>query len=119
MSQGISDAEVKAIRWVEHILAPLIVVSIVGLTTFALSANQSLAELTTDQQNYKIDAAELREEVKEISREQKVIINNQRHIEKKLERTGAHQEHFKEEIESLKTQNDEILRILRNNGNGR
>jgi len=119
MSQGISDAEVKAIRWVEHILAPLIVVSIAGLITFSMDASQTMAQLQTKVDQAKAVDSDLKTQVAEIGREQKIIINNQRHIEKKLERTETHQEHFKEEIKNLKVQNDEILRILRNNGNGR
>lgn len=113
MSEGMSDAEVKAIRWVEHILAPLIVVSIVGLVTFSLNASQTMAELQSKVDQQKATDVDLKDQVKVIATEQKVIISNQRQLERQTDRIEAHQENIKVQVTDLKKQNDEILRILR------
>ena len=114
MSEGISNAEIKAIRWVEHILAPLIVVSIAGLVAFAMGASNTMAELQGKIDAQKTTDVDLKAQVQEIALEQKTIITNQRDIERKTERIEAHQENIKLQIIDLKKQNDEILKILRN-----
>lgn len=109
----ITEAEVKAIRWVEHILAPLIVLAVMALGTFAFNAQDTMAQLSADVERYDENNGELKQQVREIHQEQRIIISNQRHIEKNQTEIATHQEHFKKEIDQLQRQSTEILKILR------
>lgn len=113
MSHEITDTEVKAIRWVEHILAPLVVISVLGLATFAMSADTTMAELAKDHERYDTATQELKADVKDIRVGQEAQIESQHAIEVTVKEIEIHQEHFKQEIQEIKTQNGEILRILR------
>jgi septal ring factor EnvC (AmiA/AmiB activator) len=107
-----SDNEVKAIRWVEHVLAPLMVIMIVTLATCSVQTQEAIAQLEAT------DVAETTQHVKTdrdisaIKRKQDVILDQQHNIEINVQRIETHQEHFKDELMDLNTQNAEIIRLL-------
>lgn len=113
VSDEISELEVKAIRWVEHILAPLIVASVLGLSAFSFQISKSMAQLEKEHDHALEKGADLRRTVEHIHNVQREMIESQHTIELTIERVETHQEHFREEIEELGEQNNEILRILR------
>ena len=106
MSESISDAEVKAIRWVEHILAPLIVAAILTLATCMNQTQEAIAQLESNQGVIDGATDEARAEIKVIKRRQEQLLIN-------VQKIDTNQENIKDTITDLKTQNSEILKILR------
>jgi hypothetical protein len=113
-----STDEVKAIRWVEHVLAPLMVIMVVTLSTCAFQTQEAVAQLkATDvaesSQHIKTDR-----DISAIKQKQDVILDQQHSIEINVQRIETHQEHFKDELMDLNTQNAEIIRLLTTERNG-
>jgi hypothetical protein len=108
-----TETEVKTIRWVEHILAPLVVMSVIGLASFAMSADTTMAELSKDHERYDETTEELKSDVKDIRDGQHEQLESQHTIEITVKEIETHQQHFKDEISNIKVQNTEILKILR------
>jgi hypothetical protein len=113
MSESITDTEIKAIRWVEHILAPLLVTAIAGLVVFAVNTSESMAEIQANQEKYDLTNGDIKRSIKESQHEQKQMIMSQHQIEITVERMETHQEHFREEIEGLNNKTDQIIELLR------
>lgn len=114
MSPNITDAEVKAIRWVEHILAPLLVACVLTLATCANQTQNAVAQLEVKQGQVEQINGETKQAIKDIASTQNTIIRQQHTLEVDVKKIETHQGHFKDEIIELKKQNTEILRILRN-----
>lgn len=116
MSEGMTDAEVKAIRWVEHVLAPLLVGAVLTLATCANQTQDAVADLEAKQASVEMINGETKTEIRDIKQNQDQLLRQQHNIEVNVKRIETHQEHFKQEIQSMKRQNEEILRILRAEG---
>ena len=103
---NMSTEEVKAIRWVEWILAPLLVLSVIALGKCTASAQDELIVLQRDvNQITKVDG-ETKEAIKEIQKD----ANDTKVDIGKIE---ANQEHFKEQIDKIQTTQEETNRLLR------
>jgi len=101
-----SNDEVKALRWVEWILAPLLVVSVIALGTCTADAQDDLVVLQqTVAQISKVNG-ETKEAIKEIQKDQNTTRVNIGKIE-------SNQEHFKEQINKMQTTQEETNRLLR------
>jgi septal ring factor EnvC (AmiA/AmiB activator) len=101
-----STDEVKAVRWVEHVLAPLLVLGFVGLATCTAGAQDDLIILqATVAQISKVNG-ETKASIKAIEKDANDTKVNIGKIE-------SNQEHFKEQITTIQNQNSEILRIIR------
>ena len=101
-----SNDEVKALRWVEWILAPLLVVSVIALGTCTADAQDDLVVLQqTVAQISKVNG-ETKEAIKEIQADANVTRVNIGKIE-------ANQAHFKEQFDRMQTTQEETNRLLR------
>jgi flagellin-like hook-associated protein FlgL len=106
MADSMSDTEVKAIRWVEHVLAPLIVAAILILSTCANQTTEAVTELKTEQSHSKEDRLETQAAIKAIETDLNAIkVDNGK--------MSANQEHFKTQIEKIQTTQEETNRLLR------
>ena len=101
-----STEEVKAVRWVEWILAPLLVVGMTALATCTAGAQDDLVVL--------------QQTVAQISRvngETKVAIaaieKDNRDTAVNIGKIEANQEHFKEQIQKIQSTQEETNRLLR------
>ena len=113
MSESVTEAEIRAVRWVEHVLAPLLVMSVLTLATCASQTQKVVAELEVKQSQVERINGDTKQAIKDINTKQGVIIRQQHTLEINVKRIETHQEHFKDELIDLKQQNVEILRLLR------
>jgi septal ring factor EnvC (AmiA/AmiB activator) len=116
MVENISDAEVRAVRWVEHILAPLIVISIVTLGTCANQTTEAVAQVEAKQVQSDRYHNETKAEIRSVKNKQDIILKQQHEIDVNVKKIETTQGHFNKQIDDLKDQNTEILKILRNGG---
>lgn len=121
-----TEMEVKTIRWVEHVLAPLLVASVLMLTTCASKTTDAVDGLKTtvkvmqkEQQSMDEVNGETKQAIKDLETQQGEILESQHEIEVTVKQIETHQEHFKGDLEEMKHTNDtirdqnvEILRIL-------
>jgi septal ring factor EnvC (AmiA/AmiB activator) len=103
---GMSTEEVKAVRWVEWILAPLLVVSVLSLGKCTADAQDELIVLQKDVQSFEkthVDTDDalqaIQQDVQAIKIENSKIQNNQ--------------EHFTTEIQKIQRTQEETNRLLR------
>lgn len=113
MSESITEAEVRVVRWVEHVLAPLLVLSVLTLGTCANQTQQAVAELEVKQSQVERINGDTKLAIKDINSKQSTIIRQQHSLEVNVKRIETHQEHFKDELDEMKEQNAEILRLIR------
>ena len=111
-----TQEEVKAIRWVERILPPLLIASIIALATCAIQTQEAVAQLQAGQKTEKETHSQTDSDISEIRANQDRLLRQQHSIEVNVQRIDTRQEHFKEEVGELKQQNNEIIRLLTNNG---
>lgn len=109
----ISEAEIKIIRWGEKILAPLLVAGFIGVAGFLFGVNGTLAQLKGEHETYNANDTEVQDTLRrvELKLEERAI--QQQKIEVFVGRMDATQQAIKEQVTDLKTQNAEILRLLR------
>lgn len=106
MTEAISDAEIKAVRWGEHILPPLIVAALLTLATCMNQTQDAITQLQAKQEQMDGGRLEAKDEIRTIKQRQEQMLIN-------VQKIDTNQGHFKEQILELKKQNNEMLRILR------
>lgn len=113
-TEPITKTELAIVRWLEKILSPLIVLAVAGLIGFSLQVSNSMAELRKDHEGYNSNNGKIESSIKELDVKQDKLIKSQYDLEKHVKELEVHQGHVREEVRDLKSQNSEILRILRN-----
>lgn len=103
---NMSTEEIKAVRWVEWILAPLLVMSVLALGKCTASAQDELIVLQRDVSEITKVNGETKTAIKEIQADANVTKVNIGKIE-------ANQEHFKEQINQVQRTQEETNRLLR------
>lgn len=109
----VSEQEWGLVKWIERLLTPLLLVTIVGgfSAYMKMASAQAQAETrVTALEQRRTDASE---EVREIKTRQDAILGTQHTIEVTVERVETNQLNFKEQIRDIKIQNNQILQILR------
>lgn len=106
-----SPEEVKAIRWVEHIMAPLLVFAIIALSTCAVQTQDAVAQLKTEQDHDELQRQKVEVKIERLATKQEAILNSQHQTEVTIKEIETNQGHLKDDVQ-------EILTILRGNGNG-
>ena len=101
-----SQDEVKVVKWVEWFLAPVLVVSIIGLGKCTALAQDELIVLQKDVALSTKNDADTKAAIKE-------ILAGQHSLEISVKEVQTHPGHFKAEILSIKEQNSEIIKLLR------
>ena len=109
----ISEAEIKIIRWGVSIFSPLLVAGFIGVVGFLFGVNGTLAQLKGEHETYNANDTEVQDTLRrvELKLEERAI--QQQKIEVFVGRMDATQQSIKEQVTDLKTQNAEILRLLR------
>jgi hypothetical protein len=116
MSENISVAEVKAVRWVERILAPIIVAAVVALATCTSAAQNDLVLLQAEVSTItKVNGA-TKKAIVEIKEVQHKTLEAQHLLDLRVTKIQANQGNLKEDVQELKAQNMEIIRLLRSWG---
>ena len=110
-----SAEEVRVVKWVEWVLAPLLVVSVLALGKCTASAQEDLIILQRDVAQIDQINGDTKNAIKAFQVKQSELLENQHQLEKQVTALGAHQSHIKEDISEVKEQNTEILRLLRTN----
>lgn len=93
-------------RWVEFILAPLLVLSVITLTKCTASAQDELIVLQRDVAQINEVNGDTKESIKQIEKDNNDTKLNVAKIE-------ANQKHFKEQINKLQSTQEETNRLLR------
>ena len=113
----ISEAEVKIIRWGEKILTPLLVAMILGMAAWVGSMNDSIAQLAGEHDRYNDNNAVIKSEVTKINDKLDRQNNSQQQLELSVKRIETRQEYYKDQIQDVKEQNAQILKLLRDERN--
>ena len=105
----ISDQEIKAVRWVEKIMTPVLIAGIISLTTCMYSTTQAVDALKTESKG----DAEFHKETKDKISDMRATQNG---MALQINTMEARQESIREDMTEVKEQSKEILRILQTNG---
>jgi hypothetical protein len=118
MSNGhvISDEEWGLIKWVERLLTPLLIVTIIGGFTAYLQMTSAQAQTEQRIQTLEQRRLEAADEVVQIKHKQTEILQSQHSIELTVERVETNQSNLRDQVTDIKAQNTEILRLLRQRG---
>ena len=102
-----SVEEVKAIRWVEWILAPLLVVSVLALGNCTAKAQDELIVLQRDVSEITKANGETKAAIKQIERDANIT-------KVSIGKISADVQHNKESIDKIQRTVEETNRLLRN-----
>lgn len=109
--------EVKSIRWVEHVLVPVLLLSVGILSTCAAKTQDTVTKLQTQQAVTAELAMIAKDEatiaIKALTDNQATMLKQQHKIEVNVQRIDTRQEAIEEDVEDMKAQNTEMLKILR------
>ena len=113
----VSETEWTVVKWIERLLTPLLVLTIVGSFSAYLKMSKVQAQTSARVNSLERRGNEDDKAVAQIRHRQSEILESQHKIEVTVERVETNQRNFKEQLGDVKRQNAEILRILQNNGN--
>lgn len=103
---GMTEDEVKTVRWVEWVLAPILVVSVLALGRCTASAQDELIILQKDVAQITTANGETKAAIKQIEKD----ANDTKVSIGKIE---ANQENFKAQIGTMQSTQEETNRLLR------
>lgn len=103
---NMSAEEVKAIRWVEWFLAPILVVSVLTLGKCTASAQDELIVLQKDVSQINQVNGETKEAIQQIEKDANETKVN-------IGKIQQNQEHFKEKLSDMQSTQEETNRLLR------
>jgi TolA-binding protein len=112
----VSDVEWGVVKWIERLLTPLLLLTIVGSFSAYLQMSEVQAQTAAQVKSLEQRDSESDQTVKQLQHRQHEILQSQHKIEVTVERVETNQRNFKEQLSDVKRQNAEILRILQNNG---
>ena len=101
-----TNEAIKGLRWVEHILAPILIIGIVGLATCTAGAQDDLIVLQQTVAQINRVNGETKESIKKIEKDANDTKVN-------IGKMEANQEHFKEQINKIQDTQEETNRLLR------
>lgn len=109
----ISQAEVSLLRWVEKIGTPLIIAGFIGMAGFLSHVSSTMAELKSEHGNYNQNNVSVTAVLHKV--EDKIDEQNktQKATDINVQKVITQQENFRSQIEDMKVQNQEIIRLLR------
>lgn len=109
----ISEAEVSFIRWIEKLGTPLLITAVIAVAAFGVDIRDTVAQLAGEHDRYNEINGSINAKISQIS--QKIDQQNrlQQQLELSVKRIETRQEGYKEQIDDIKTQNAEILRLIR------
>jgi len=111
--QEISETEVRIIRWGEKILTPLLIAGIIAISGFLVTVNKTVAQLEDRQVTYVASNAELKVYLSRLEGKIEAQADARQKIEIAVERVMANQAGLASQVDDLKKQNVEIIKILR------
>jgi hypothetical protein len=111
--QEISETEVRIIRWGEKILTPLLIAGIIAISGFLVTVNKTVAQLEDRQVTYVASNAELKVYLTRLETKIELQADARQKIEIAVERVMANQAGLASQVDDLKKQNVEIIKILR------
>lgn len=111
MSHNVSDSEWTLIKILERAIWPMLIAGAIGGFTAFSKLQAAQAETTTKVVSIQDERVELKGEVKGIKDAVAAVKESQHQTEVTVERIETNQQHLKEDVQ-------EILHILRSNGNG-
>lgn len=115
--QKISEAEVSFIRWVEKLGTPLLVAAILTVAAFSVNIRDTVAQLNVEHDRYNEFNQDINKKISAISNKIDQQNRLQQQLELSVKRIETRQEGYKEQIQDIKTQNAEILRLIRGQDN--
>lgn len=102
--------EIKTIRWVEWFLAPTLVIAVLSLGKCTASAQDELIVLQKDVAQINTANGETKKAIKQIEQD----ANDTKVSIGKIEaRQESYQAHFTQQMNNIRAQNTEILRLIR------
>lgn len=116
MAHTVSDTEWTLRQLLDKLLAPLIVLGIVGGIAGFTKFEGALAETKTEVRELKNQRHNVQRTVNELTERQASMLSSQQKVELNVREVQTDQRHMKEDIAEIKAQNREILRILREEG---
>lgn len=112
-STEISEAEVRIIRWGERVLTPLLIAGFIGVVTYLAGVGNTMAQLTAEHDKYNATNGDLKAAVTKLNDKVEEQLEGQHALEVTVKRIETTQGHYKSQIEDIKRQNTEILRLIR------
>ena len=109
----ISEAEVKIIRWGEKILTPLLIAGFMGIVSFLWGVNNTVAQLGTEHIKYNDTNGDLKASVEKLNVKVDHQLATQHKLEVSMEHLSTTQGNFEKQVDDIKAQNSEIIRLLR------
>lgn len=111
--QEISEAEVKIIRWGEKVLTPLLIAGFIGVVSYLSHVGNTMAQLEATHNSYNATNGDVKNALKGLDTKIQDQVQAQRKIEVTVQRIDTNQQNIKEQMDDLKIQNTEIIRLLR------
>lgn len=111
--QEISEAEVKIIRWGEKVLTPLLIAGFIGVVSYLSHVGSTMAQLEATHNSYNATNGDVKSALKGLDTKIQDQVQAQRKIEVTVQRIDTNQQNIKEQMDDLKIQNTEIIRLLR------
>jgi hypothetical protein len=111
--QEISETEIRIIRWGERILTPLLVAGVIAISGFLVTVNKTVAQLEDRQTAYVSSNTELKVYLSRLEGKIEAQADARQKIELAVERVMANQASLADQVETLREQNMEIIKILR------
>ena len=110
---NMSTGEIKAVRWVEWILAPLLVISVVSLGQCTASAQDELILLQADMAAIDAANSDTKRALMLLGKKQDELLRSQHHLEKAAIETSTHQQYLKKQLDVIQARSLEMLKILK------
>lgn len=111
--QEISEAEVQIIRWGEKILTPLLIAGFIGIVSYLSHVGTTMAQLATEHNSYNATNGDVKKAITSLDEKIESQVKAQQQIEITVQRIDTSQQNLKEQMNDLKSQNAEIIRLLR------
>lgn len=111
--QEISEAEIRIIRWGEKILTPLLVAGFLGIISFLVYVNETVAQLQTEHEKYNGLNGDITQSIKNLDSKVESLREEQQETEVKIGIIQTNQTHVVEELKELKDLNLKILNYLK------
>jgi len=111
--QEISEAEVRIIRWGEKVLTPLLIAGFIGIVSYLSHVGSTMAQLATEHNSYNSTNGDVKQAINSLESKIQGQVQAQQKIEVTVQRIDTSQQNLKEQMDDLKVQNNEIIRLLR------